>query len=315
MQLCFPILVILCSAKILNVLGKCAPSTHSIGGYYLSGHVTSTMIVSSLSECVTTCVTKIRCRSLNFRLKNKSCELNDAGRHAHPKDYGPKAGCIYMDVSESPKSCAAIQQEWSQAESGYYWITIGNREVQVYCDMTSYGGGWTLVVTISSKSNDHLQGTEVHCFQPTLCVPFVEENSDIAARKLADKDIQEMMYFEGTFRVDVLKKDVTYAVFYQIPSGPEKFNSTCGYGTCPRIIISHSYPYQWETNNCTNIDVGYRIHRGCHRVFDGHDDGECDHPWGSSKYHGRRALYGYPQCHVENNHGIYLNNSGMLFVK
>ena len=59
------------------------------------------------------------------------------------------------------------------------------------------GGGWTLVVTISSKSNDHLQGTEVHCFQPTLCVPFVEENSDIAARKLADKDIQEMMYFEG----------------------------------------------------------------------------------------------------------------------
>ena len=105
MQLCFPILVILCSAKILNVLGKCAPSTHSIGGYYLSGHVMSTMIVSSLSECVTTCVTKIRCRSLNFRLKNKSCELNDAGRHAHPKDYGPKAGCIYMDVSESPKVC------------------------------------------------------------------------------------------------------------------------------------------------------------------------------------------------------------------
>ena len=37
------------------------------------------------------------------------------------------------------KSCAAIQQEWPQAESGYYWITIGSREVQVYCDMTNYG--------------------------------------------------------------------------------------------------------------------------------------------------------------------------------
>ena len=30
---------------------------------------------------------------------------------------------------------------------------------------------------------------------------------------------------------------------------------------------------------------------------------------------GRRALYGYPQCHGKNNHGIYLKNSGMSFVK
>ena len=59
------------------------------------------------------------------------------------------------------------------------------------------GGGRTLVVTISSKSNDHLQGAEVHCFKPTLCVPFVEENSDIVARKLADVNIHEMVYFEG----------------------------------------------------------------------------------------------------------------------
>ena len=59
------------------------------------------------------------------------------------------------------------------------------------------GGGWTLVVTISSKSNDHLQGAEVHCFNPALCVPFVEKNSDIATRKLADEDIHEMLHFEG----------------------------------------------------------------------------------------------------------------------
>ena len=59
------------------------------------------------------------------------------------------------------------------------------------------GGGWTLVVTISSKSNDHLQGAEVRCFNPALCVPFVEKNSDIAARKLADEDIHEMLHFEG----------------------------------------------------------------------------------------------------------------------
>ena len=58
------------------------------------------------------------------------------------------------------------------------------------------GGGWTLVVTISSKNNDHLQDAEVHCFKPTACFPFVEENSDIAARKFADEGEQEMMRFE-----------------------------------------------------------------------------------------------------------------------
>ena len=49
---------------------------------------------------------------------------------------------------------------------------------------------------ISSKSNDHLQGVK-HCFKPTLCVPFVEKNSIIEARKLGDEDIQKMMHFEG----------------------------------------------------------------------------------------------------------------------
>ena len=37
------------------------------------------------------------------------------------------------------KSCAEIHQEFPQTESGYYWVIIGNREAQVYCDMKSYG--------------------------------------------------------------------------------------------------------------------------------------------------------------------------------
>ena len=54
-----------------------------------------------------------------------------------------------------------------------------------------------MVMTISSKSNDHLQGVEVHCFKPTLCVPFVEKNNIIEARKLGDEDVHKMMHFEG----------------------------------------------------------------------------------------------------------------------
>jgi len=182
------------------------------------------------------------------------------------------------------KSCAEIHKEFPQTESGYYWIHIGNRDAQVYCDMKNYGGGWTLAVSISSKNNDHLQRNANNCLNSVLCVPFAENN--ITGRKLSDEEIHKLAHTEGTFRVDVLRNQAI--VFYQIPSGPEHFNSLCARGSCPRIIISHSYPYKWETNTCTTTDVGYRISGGCHSVFDGHDDGECgdtDNPiWHSSGY-------------------------------
>ena len=37
------------------------------------------------------------------------------------------------------KSCAEIHQKFPQTESGYYWVNVGNREAQVYCDMKNYG--------------------------------------------------------------------------------------------------------------------------------------------------------------------------------
>ncbi|KAJ7372455.1 hypothetical protein OS493_018962 [Desmophyllum pertusum] len=320
LQQYFGILVIISSAKLHEALEQCRDSTYSVYGHSLSDHVISTRIVSSLSECVLMCSDEVRCKSLNFRLKGKSCDLNDADRHTHPEDYGPKERSVYMDTSEKHKkkngfkSCAEIHQETPQAESDYYWVKIGNRDAQVYCDMKNYGGGWTLAVSISSKNNDHLQRKFHNCFNSILCVPFNKKN--ITARKLSDEDIHKLAQTEGTFRVDLWNDTVT--AFYQIPSGPDNFNSTCGRGDCPRIIVSYSHPYQWETNSCTSIDVGYRIYPGCHRVFDGHDDGECGNSnWVSSGYHGRRALYGYPCPEVPEHDslGIYLNKDGMLYVK
>ncbi len=51
---------------------------------------------------------------------------------------------MYLCLIFSPqkggfKSCAEIHQEFPQAGSAYYWIMIGNKEAQVYCDMENYG--------------------------------------------------------------------------------------------------------------------------------------------------------------------------------
>ena len=94
------ILVILSTAKLHEALELCSDSTNSVYGHSLSNHVISTRISSSLSDCVMMCRNEFRCKSLNFRLKDKSCSLNDADRHTHPENYGPQEGSVYMDTSK-----------------------------------------------------------------------------------------------------------------------------------------------------------------------------------------------------------------------
>ena len=57
------------------------------------------------------------------------------------------------------------------------------------------GGGWTLVVSISSKNNDYLQKNLNNCLNSVLCVPAPE--SVIKARKLSDDDIRKLALAEG----------------------------------------------------------------------------------------------------------------------
>ena len=101
------ILVILNTAKIHESLQPCSGSTYSVHGHSLSSHVNSTRISSSLSDCVLMCRNEFRCKSLNFRLKDKSCDLNDGDRYTHPGDYGPQEGSVYMDTSLKHKKVGA----------------------------------------------------------------------------------------------------------------------------------------------------------------------------------------------------------------
>ena len=102
------ILVIFNTANVHEALKHCPGPTYSVYGHSLSSHVNSTRLSYSLSDCVLMCRNKFRCKSLNFRLKDKSCDLNDGDRYTHPEDYGPQEGSVYMDTSLKHKKVAGF---------------------------------------------------------------------------------------------------------------------------------------------------------------------------------------------------------------
>ena len=71
-------------------------------------------------------------------------------------------------------------------------------ELQIIFHIFIYnaGGGWTLVVGISSKNNQHLQRAAVNCLNLELCVPFQEHS--MTTRKLSDEHIHHLANCEGT---------------------------------------------------------------------------------------------------------------------
>ena len=52
-----------------------------------------------------------------------------------------------------------------------------------------------MVVSISSKNNDHLQKNANNCLNSILCVPF--NNTNVRGRKLSDEDIHKLTLTAG----------------------------------------------------------------------------------------------------------------------
>lgn len=80
----------------------------SINGKYLRRHVISTYPAKGPVYCPTICEKHFNCKSWNFWLDDKTCELNDADRFTQPKDYEEGVRVIYSDTPNSAPSAVSL---------------------------------------------------------------------------------------------------------------------------------------------------------------------------------------------------------------
>ena len=101
---------------------------------------------------------------------------------------------IVLQVNSKTRRCLGNQEEFCKVQRREK-SSLTNFEL-----LYLQGGGWTLVVSISSENNDHLQRNANNCLNSILCVPLAD-NNNITGRKLSDEDIGKLAHTEGKARL------------------------------------------------------------------------------------------------------------------
>ena len=81
---------------VFQAASQCRTATNSIGGMFLRGHTFKTSTVERPVGCYLMCEEEVICRSYNFEIGQKLCELNNRTKEARPEDFMPDQTRFYM---------------------------------------------------------------------------------------------------------------------------------------------------------------------------------------------------------------------------
>ena len=92
----FTLYLIACMVANNTTGQQCKLSEVSIPGKALNGHTFKATVVSGPILCQMLCENDPKCRSYNFQILTKNCELNDETKETKPNDFATDDLRFYM---------------------------------------------------------------------------------------------------------------------------------------------------------------------------------------------------------------------------
>ena len=149
------------------------------------------------------------------------------------------------------RSCSALLAAAPGSASGAYWIQPGTEIYQVYCDMETEGGGWTLAMKAAGTTFDYLSAHWTT--DSTLQVASVDE-SEVAAKFASFNELEASQVLlkseSGNFTRLSLPNTQTLLSLFQGSAALLTYEA--GSTTIGDLMDGSSYSYcgsQWRVNS------------------------------------------------------------------
>ena len=145
------------SGNIVTIAGPGSTTltaTQAADGTYATGTITATLTVNN----VTVLTKQGQITSTNTSYANRNGAIGSArGLDANGKIVVTKSNGDGLTAATASTSAYAIKQNYPSSPDGYYWIENpninGGAPFQIYADMTTDGGGWTLIMCNKSPNS------------------------------------------------------------------------------------------------------------------------------------------------------------------